>query len=36
MDKYVIDSGKVTVTDVLYGASDIHRRLQNRHDRSED
>ncbi|MCR4653309.1 MAG: type II toxin-antitoxin system RelE/ParE family toxin [Eubacterium sp.] len=28
---YVIDPGVVTVTDVLYGASDLHRRLQNRH-----
>ena len=28
---YVIDPGVVTVTDVLYGASDIHRKLQERH-----
>ena len=28
---YVIDPGRVTVTDVLYGASDVHRRLQERH-----
>ena len=28
---YVIDPGTVTVTDVLYGASDIHKRLQDRH-----
>ena len=28
---YVIDSGVVTVTDVLYGASDMYKRLQNRH-----
>lgn len=27
---YVIDSGIVTVTDVLYGASNIHQRLQER------
>lgn len=27
---YVIDSGVVTVTNVLYGASDIHKRLKNR------
>ena len=25
---YVIDSGVVTVTNVLYGASDIHKRLK--------
>jgi hypothetical protein len=25
---YVIDSGVVTVTDVLYGASDINKRLK--------
>ena len=28
---YVIDTGVVTVTDVLYGASDIHKKLQERH-----
>ncbi len=28
---YVIDPGVVTVTDVLYGASDIHTRLMQRH-----
>jgi plasmid stabilization system protein ParE len=28
---YVIDPGVVTVTDVLYGASDLHKRLQDRH-----
>lgn len=28
---YVVDEYVVTVTDVLYGASDIHRRLQERH-----
>ena len=28
---YVIDSGVVTVTNVLYGASDIHKRLQKRY-----
>lgn len=28
---YVIDTGVVTVTDVLYGASDIHNRLKERH-----
>ena len=28
---YVIDLGVVTVTDVFYGASDIHKRLQSRH-----
>ena len=28
---YVIDPGIVTVTDVLYGASDIHKKLQERH-----
>ena len=28
---YVIDPGVVTVTDVLYGASDVHRILQERH-----
>ena len=28
---YVIDPGVVTVTDVLYGASDIHKRLSDRH-----
>ncbi len=28
---YVIDLGIVTVTDVLYGASDVHKRLQERH-----
>ncbi len=28
---YVVDPGVVTVTDVLYGASDVHKRLQERH-----
>lgn len=28
---YVIDSDIVTVTDVLYGASDVHNKLQGRH-----
>ena len=28
---YVIDTKVVTVTDVLYGASDIHNRLKRRH-----
>lgn len=28
---YVIDPGTVTVTDVLYGASDVHKRIQGRH-----
>ncbi len=28
---YVIDLGVVTVTDVLYGASEVHLRLQERH-----
>ena len=28
---YVIDSGVVTVTDVLYGASNLHMRLTERH-----
>ena len=28
---YVIDSGIVTVTNVLYCASDIHKRLQKRY-----
>ncbi len=28
---YVIDPGVVTVTDVLYGASDVHTRLKERH-----
>lgn len=28
---YVIDPGVVTVTDILYGASDIHKRLKDRH-----
>ncbi len=27
---YMVDSGVVTVTNVLYGASDIHKRLQSR------
>lgn len=27
---YVVDSGIVTVIDVLYGASDVHRKLQGR------
>ena len=29
---YIIDEDVVTVTDVLYGASDIHKRLQARHE----
>lgn len=28
---YVIDPNVVTVTDVLYGASDLHKRLMDRH-----
>lgn len=28
---YIIDPETVTVTDVLYGASDVHNRLQTRH-----
>lgn len=28
---YVIDPGVVTVTDVLYGASNVHKRLKERH-----
>ncbi len=28
---YIIDPETVTVTDVLYGASDVHKRLQIRH-----
>lgn len=28
---YVIDPGVVTVTDVLYGATDVHRKLNKRH-----
>lgn len=32
---YVINSGVVTVTDVLYGASDIHTRLVERHKLSD-
>lgn len=28
---YVIEPGVVTVTDVLYGASDVHNRLKARH-----
>ena len=28
---YMVDPGVVTVTDVLYGASNIHMRLQERH-----
>ncbi|MQN02200.1 MAG: type II toxin-antitoxin system RelE/ParE family toxin [Lachnospiraceae bacterium] len=28
---YVIDPGIVTVTDVLYGASDLHKKLTERH-----
>ena len=28
---YVIDPGVVRVTDILYGASDIHKRLKDRH-----
>lgn len=28
---YIVDDDTVTVTDVLYGASDVHYRLQERH-----
>lgn len=28
---YIVDSDKVTVTDVLYGASNVHNRLSRRH-----
>ena len=28
---YIVDPGKVTVTDVLFGASNVHVRLQERH-----
>lgn len=28
---YIVDPGVVTVTDVLYGASNVHVRLQQRH-----
>ena len=28
---YLVDPGKVTVTDVLFGASNVHVRLQERH-----
>ena len=28
---YMVDPGVVTVTDVLYGASNVHMRLQERH-----
>ena len=28
---YVIDPGVVTVTDVLYGATDVHRKINRRH-----
>lgn len=28
---YIVDSDKVTVTDVLYGASNVHNRLNRRH-----
>lgn len=28
---YIVDPGKVTVTDVLFGASNMHIRLQERH-----
>lgn len=28
---YMVDPGKVTVTDVLFGASNVHVRLQERH-----
>ncbi len=31
---YVVDPGVVTVTDVLYGASNIQKRLRERHDKS--
>ena len=29
---FVIDPGVVTVTDVLYGVSDIHKKLKGRHE----
>ena len=28
---YIVDLDKVTVTDVLYGASNVHARLKARH-----
>lgn len=28
---YMVDPGKVTVTDILFGASNVHVRLQERH-----
>lgn len=28
---YIVDEETVTITDVLYGASDIHNRLNDRH-----
>ena len=28
---YIVDPDKVTVTDVLYGASNVHARLKTRH-----
>ena len=28
---YMVDPGVVTVTDILYGASNVHMRLQERH-----
>lgn len=28
---YIVDPDKVTVTDVLYGASNVHARLKARH-----
>ena len=28
---YIVDMDKVTVTDVLYGASNVHARLRTRH-----
>lgn len=30
-NRYIVDLGVVTVTDVLYGASNVHMRLQERH-----
>ena len=31
---FIIDSENVTVTDVLYGASNLHNKLVNRHNRN--
>lgn len=28
---YIVDPGIVTITDILYGASNIHERLKNKH-----